>query len=321
MPNSPAQRNTKALKELAAIDQLLVAGIKQGPAQKKRAMIKVLQLVPAWTRRDCWQRIRHLRRTGFAGLTEGHPKRGRSAGETGPLRRPLAMPWAPAHYDKLLNLAGYEPVNKIAHRLGRSERSVRFRLGALGMSAKVTDGWSLRTLQTTLRVRRTSLRQFIGIGMLRVRDPRVSRSSLATFCDKNHPSLDSSAVDRVTAVLAKGEEGYTWERAASLLGVTVAQVQGWISAGQLRVLDTFVTDKAFGEFCKNHGGKINTALMDPQTARWLISEYGVPTHAGKSPSVSRARKQALVIRACRCGRRIAGNAYFRHIKSCLHCAP
>jgi hypothetical protein len=52
-------------------------------------------------------------------------------------------------------------------------------------------------------------------------------------------------------------------------------VQSWISDGQLRVVDTFVTDRAFAEFCKKYGGEINTMLMDPATAKWLVKEYGV----------------------------------------------
>ena len=121
------------------------------------------------------------------------------------------------------------------------------------MSARVTDAWSLRALWKMLRVRPSRLRYFIGNGILRVRDARISASSLAAFCDKNRPSLAPSTLERVTAALAKGEEGYTWERAADLLGVTVAQVQSWISAGQLRLVDTFVTDRSFEEFCKKHG--------------------------------------------------------------------
>ena len=107
-----------------------------------------------------------------------------------------------------------------------------------------------------------------------------------------------------------------WERAADLIGVTVAQVQSWISDGQLRVVDTFVTDRAFEEFCKRNGGEINTTLMDPATAKWLVKEYGVPTPASEDLAVCRARKHALTIRTCKCGKRIAGNVYFKHIKSC-----
>ena len=216
----------------------------------------------------------------------------------------------------MLNWAGYEPVKKIAQRLGRSARAVRFRLGALGISARVTDGWSLRALRKMLHVSPARLRYLIGNGMLRVRDPRVSTSSLAVFCDKNRASLEPSVRDRVAAALLKGEDGYMWERAADLIGVTVAQVQSWICAGQLRVVDTFVTDRSFEEFCKKHGGEINTTLMDPATAKWLVKEYGVPDSASKDRAVSRAQKHALTIRTCKCGKKIAGNVYFKHIKSC-----
>src|SRR5271157_5521439 len=261
---------------LPELDRLLIAGIKHGPAQKKDAIKKILQLVPGGTREDCWQRIRDLRKSPeFAGSAEGHSNKAKNPGETRPVRRPPSTPWTPAHDDKLLKLAGYETVNKIAQRLGRSERAVRCRLGALGISGKVTDGWSLRTLQTTLRVSRSSLRQFIGKGMLKVRDPRISASSLAALCDKIRASLDPSAIKRIAAALANGNEAYSWERAANLLGVPVPQVQAWISAGQLRVVDTFVTDRSFEEFCKKHGDEINTALIDPPTAKWLVREYGV----------------------------------------------
>ena len=317
MPKAPGQKGNKPGKQLAAIDRLLIAGIKQGPAKKRDAINRILQLVPGWTREDCWQRIRHLRKSPeLAGPAEAHSSKAKSPRETRPVRRPRAMPWTPADDDKLLKLAGYETVNKIAQRLGRSERAVRCRLGALGISGKVTDGWSLRTLQATLRVRRPRLRQLIGMGMLKVRDPRISASSLAVLCDKIRTSLDPSTIKRITAALANGNEAYSWERAANLLGVPVPQVQAWISAGQLRVVDTFVTDRSFEEFCKKHGDEINTTLMDPPTAKWLVNEYGASEIATKSGSVSRARKHALVIRTCSCGRKIAGNPYFQHVRAC-----
>ena len=72
-------------------------------------------------------------------------------------------------------------------------------------------------------------------------------------------SLESSTTERIAAALASGDDAYSWERTANLLGVPVAQVQVWISAGQLRVLDAFVTDRAFEEFCKKHGEEIYMA--------------------------------------------------------------
>ena len=64
MPSAPGRKGNKPSKQLAAIDQLLIAGIKSlGPAKKREAINKVLELVPDWTRGDCWQRIRDLRKT------------------------------------------------------------------------------------------------------------------------------------------------------------------------------------------------------------------------------------------------------------------
>ena len=304
-------------KQRAAIDQLLIAGINLGPAKKRDAINRVLELFPEWTRGDCWWRIKQLRRNAKrAALEQRYPAKAKKSGKAAAARRPASRPWTPVDDDRLLNLAGYEPVKRIAQRLDRSVRAVRFRMAALGISARVTDAWSLRALWKMLRVRPSRLSYFIGNGLLKVRDARISASSLAAFCDRNRPSLAPSTLERVTAALVKGAEGYTWERAADLLGVTVAQIQTSISAGQLRLVDTFVTDRSFEEFCKKHGDRINMTLIDPATAKWLVSEYGVSQSATDGTTVSRVQKHALVIRACHCGRKIAGNAYFRHVRTC-----
>jgi hypothetical protein len=321
MPRAQGRTGNKASKQLAAIDQLLIAAIRQGPAKKRDAINRILELVPGWTREDCWERIRHLRKTReFAGTAEDPPNKANGPGAKGPVRRRASTspsgPWTPAHDDKLFQLAGYEPVKKIARRLGRSERAVRCRLAALGISAKVTDGWSLRGLRKMLRVDQARLTYLIGTGMLRVRDPRISASSLAVLCDNIRASLHPSTIERIAADLANGDDAYSWDRAADLLGVSVAQIQAWISAGQLRVVDTFVTDRSFEEFCKNHGKELKASLIDPPTAKWLASEYGVSEVAANGGSISRARKHALVIRTCKCGKQIAGNPYFRHLRVC-----
>ena len=306
-----------AAKRLAAIDQLLTAGIKLGPAKKRDAIEKILELVPGWTREDCWRRIKELRKTPeCARVAECHPKRAESSEETSPVERSPSMPWTPEDDDNLFKLAGSEPVKKIAQRLGRTERAIRFRLGALGMSAKVTDGWSMRELRKMLRVSPARLRYLVGNAMLRVRDPRITVRSLAVLCDKISISLDSSTIERIAAAVANGDDAYSWDRAANLLGLPGAQIQAWISAGQLRVVDPFVTDRSFEEFCKNHGEELKASLIDAPTAKWLVSEYGVSEVAANDGSVSRARKHALVIRTCTCGRQIAGNPYFRHLRVC-----
>jgi hypothetical protein len=308
-------RNQPAINPrlLPAIDQLLIAGIKLGPRKKHEAINKILQLVPEWKRGDCWRRIRQLRRTS-ALATPNAIQDSEQPGTNGSSHRPFSRPWLPEDDDKLLDWAGYEPVNKIAQRLGRSVRAVRFRLGALGMSARVKDGWSQRGLRKLLRVSRARLRYLVASGMLRVRDPRITASSLAVFCERNIQAIDTSAIHMPKHAIAE-EEAYPWKRAAKLLAITVENVQNLISAGQLKLMDTFVTDRSFEDFCRKRGSEINMALIDPATKKWLMSEYGV-SETADSKILPRAQKHALVIRECRCGRKIAGNVYFRHVRHC-----
>jgi hypothetical protein len=300
---------------LPVIDRVLVAGLKLGPAGKHDAINKVLQLVPEWKRGDCWRRIRQLRRRpAFARLPSHSPHKPlEESKREWPVPRQHSRPWTAEDDDRLLNWAGYEPVTKIALRLGRSVRAVRFRLGALGMSARVSDGWSQRELRKLLRVSPAKLRYLIGTGMLRVRDPRVTTRSMLALCSSNGLSLDHSALERITAMLSK-LDACPWERAANLLGIAVEQLQAFICKGKLKVLDLFVTDRSFEEFCRKHGDQINVALIDPATAKWLRDEYGVSNRNDRT--VSRAQRHALVVRTCRCGRKIAGNIYFKHVKHC-----
>lgn len=320
MSNLVQQGRNRAEMRLAAIDQLLVAGIKQGPAKKKEAINKILQFVPQWTRGDCWQRIRYLRKTNELSAFITQQASNNFGRKDHRVRQRPLTPWTSADDDKLLNLAGYEPVKKIAQRLGRSERAVRFRLAALGMSAKVTDGFSQRALRNMLRVSPTRLRYLIGNGMLRVRDSRISAISLAVFCDRTQTSLDAASADAIAAALVDENGPYSWERVANLLGVPETQVQAWISTGQLRVVDPFVTDRAFEDFCKKFGHELKASLIDPPIAKWLVKEYGAAELAPNTSTASRAQKHALVVRSCHCGRKIAGNAYFRHVRSCQSAA-
>ena len=307
--------SNKKLPWLPQFDRMLIAGIKHGPAVKKDAINKIIHLAPQWTRGDCWRRIRQLRKTQGLGHVAKHRRRDGGSRSSTADRRPPG-PWTSADDDKLLNLAGYEPVIKIAQRLGRSVQAVRYRLGALGMSARVTDGWSLRALRKLLRAGPSRLRYLVGHGILRVRDPRVTSGSLAAHCEKNSAFLEAAALERTAAVLASSEDAFSWERTADLLGLNLAQIQELIFSGQLKLVDWFVTDRSFEDFCKKHGTEINLALLDPATAKWLRNEYGVEDVALNTADISRAQKHALIIRTCVCGRQIAGNPYFRHIRKC-----
>ena len=301
-------------KLLPAIDRLLIAGLRIGPRGKSAAINKVLQLVPEWTRGDCWHRLRQLRRLPEFSSASAAGVDAAQAAE--PRHRGATRAWTTADDDRLLNWAGYEPVKKIALRLGRSEHAVRFRMTALGMSARVTDGWSLRSLRKLLRVSPKRIRFLIGTGSLRVRDPRVTAGSFVNFFESQRATLDSGADGRLRGAQEKSEEGYSVERAAAIVGVEIERIQSLICAGTLKLVDPFVTDRQFEEFCKKHGNEINLSLLDPATRKWLINEYGVPQPQSNSALATRAQKHALTVRACKCGKKIAGNAYFRHLKSC-----
>jgi hypothetical protein len=318
MSASPAGKNVQPKinpRFLPVIDRVLIAGLKLGPAGKHEAINKVLQLVPEWKRGDCWRRIRQLRRISVVAGVQSQSSEPRTAQPNNRDRvsGQRSRPWNSEEDDRLLNWAGYEPVAKIALRLGRSVRAVRFRLGALGVSARVSDGWSQRELRKLLRVSPAKLRHFIGTGMLRVRDPRVTTGSMLALCNNNGLSLDHGALEKITATVAK-LGACPWERAADLLGIAVEQLQTLICKGKLKVLDPFVTDRSFEEFCRKYGDQINMSLIDLATTKWLVEEYGAPKSAGRL--VSRAQKHALVIRKCKCGRKITGNIYFKHVKHC-----
>ena len=298
---------------LPAIDQLLIAGIKLGPNKKRQAINKILQLVPDWKRGDCWRRIRQLRRTS-ALATPNTIQDAKEPGNNVSSYRAISRPWLPEDYDKLLDWAGYEPASKIAQRLRRSVRAVRFRLGALGMSARVKDGWSQRGLRKLLRASRARLRYLVASGMLRVRDPRITSTSLAAWFQRSHPGTDHVAI-RIPETAIAENGGYSWKRAAKALDVQIEDVQNLIAAGQLKLMDTFVTDRSFEDFCRKHGNEINMTLIDPGTRKWLMTEYGV-SETADGKIVPRAQKHALVVRECKCGRKIAGNVYFRHVRHC-----
>ena len=109
MPNASGRKGNPDGKRLAAIDQLLMAGMKLGPAKKQEAVNKVLALVPEWTRLDCWQRIRRLRRISELGPQERDRYKAKKSEKTGPIPRSSRARWTLADDDRLLKAQARHP--------------------------------------------------------------------------------------------------------------------------------------------------------------------------------------------------------------------
>jgi len=213
------------------------------------------------TKTDAIKTVRELY-PGLAGYVVSRFARSQGwiEAEQGSRQKDDRRPWTREEEQELFARAGYEPVKAIAQKLNRSEQSVRFRLKGRAISARVTDGWSLRRIQQTLHVSYRRLQRLIGNGFLRVRDPRVSAVSLEEFCLEHRTVAQPGLEEKTAAGLCNDIEGYSWGRVAKLLGVTTVEVRKWVADGELKVMDSSVTDRAFETFCRQHSSELNLAL-------------------------------------------------------------
>lgn len=347
---------------LPEMDRILLVGMRHGQQGVREATNRVLSLRAGLTRADCWKRLRLLRENAngnhppprnwpseikqllregyrdggekkrqalkavrdlYPGLPSNSPSRfARRQGWLSTLTQIRHRPWTDYEERKLWELAGYETAAKIGERLGRSEGAVRYRLKSLGLSVKVKDGWSFRSLQEMLHVGPSKLRRFIADGLLRVRDPRITTESVSVLLDRRiatainitgpHPSVET-----VHKSNGKAPKVYSWSSAAKLLGTDVGQIRNWIVTGELKIVDGFVTERAFQEFCQKHGVELNSLLLGREVWDWLVEGYSLRSAAESSAHLRGNEKHALITRRCpKCKRPIRGNVFFRHVKNC-----
>ena len=309
-PRTPGRRR---IPWSAEDDQLLRSGYESRSSKEKREVIReVLKRHPDWPPSTIWKRARRL------GLTLQNSIRRKQ----GRRRR-----WSKVNDRQLLNLAGELKASAIATILHRSERAVRCRLAWLGERARVhSDGYARRSLAEELHLGRRTVQRFIVEGLLEVRDPRITRQSIAELKSsgirlQNGNAMDTAPAPDGSSLLPEqhSRAKQFWARAAAKLNVSLATVERLLVRGTLKLCDPRITEASFTNFCRNYGALIQNEFLNQETRAWLRNSMQLNREAGKDVAkrLAPAREHALVVRKCdKCGRTIRGNVFFKHSKNC-----
>jgi hypothetical protein len=314
-------------------DELLRRGYGPGAAQKRAVIQELLKRHPEWPSCTIWKRASKL------GLVVHKTRRG----EEYRLQR-----WSEADDRKLLSLAGEKRIEVIAKLLHRSTPAIRCRLAWLGKKTRVHyDGYARRALAEELHMGRHTIQRLIAEGFLEVRDPRITRKSIAQLfrsgvlqsvqpngadpIRSSAQSLQPAVVDEdsihaspipdtalITSV-AISRAKRLWAEVAHNLNVDDKVVEKWVAQGSLRLHDPRITEQSLRRFCREHGALIRDEFLNRETRAWLRTSMDWNRSAGKdiAETLAAPRRHALVVRKCaKCGRDIRGNAFFRHRKEC-----
>jgi hypothetical protein len=314
-------------------EKILCEGYQNGWREKREAVRELLRRHPEWRPHAIWKHAAKL------GLVQKIGKRGQE-------RSHLA--WSKEDGGILLDLAGYKTARVIARMLHRSEASVRSHLCILGKSSRVhLEGFSRHALAVDLHLSSSTIQRLIIQGFLEVRDPRITRDSLdrlsrsgglsamqgsstarSDICtialdrdEKVAGASTSMARDTThgTATSSHHSRGKrAWAEVAKSLGVPLAIVEQFIVRGVLKLYDPTISERSLRTFCRRYGSMINSDALNRETRDWLQSTMDFVPHAGESVAqrLKPLRKHAEVVRRCKCGRTIRGNAFFRHAKRC-----
>jgi hypothetical protein len=117
---------------------------------------------------------------------------------------------------------------------------------------------------------------------------------------------------------AKFQDGYTQYELAQALHVSPRKVRQWIHLGWLILYQGRVKDRSLERFLKEHSDEFDAVRLEKDFRLWL-RDLGLREVATHSRQWLRTRKQSLKEHVCdRCGRRVRGNAFHRHLKACAN---
>ena len=210
-----------------SLQQILVAGIRNGRRGERCAIGAVLRLDPALRVEVVRARIRYLRelrgkggqkgvRFGWTPQLEkemqevfehsgldaaisaleaavGWPRdailrKARKLGLTE--RKANRTPWSDTDLAFLTHYIQHSSVRFIASELGRTEKAVWRKIEYLGLAGKCGEGYTVRALRTALRVRHSTLKQWFAQGLIKKgEDGRIPERSLVSFFSKHRDKL------------------------------------------------------------------------------------------------------------------------------------
>jgi len=115
---------------------------------------------------------------------------------------------------------------------------------------------------------------------------------------------------------AKFQDGYTQTELAEALHVSPRKVRGWVRLGWLTLYQDRIKDRSLVRFLEGHSDEIDAKRLESDVRLWLL-DLGFHEDATHSVRWFRDRKQSMRVRICeRCGRKVHGNAFYRHLKAC-----
>jgi len=218
-------------------------------------------------------------------------------------------PWTSEDEERLLREIGDLSVAALADALGRSPDAVRSKLHRCGMNPSlIRDGLSQRALAREVGSGRGTIRSWKDKGYFNLDETRVASGSLYRLC------LERG----IEAGPLEAKESYSQTEAAEILGVSERTVRRLIQSQNLREARGRIRDEEIIDVCRRADTPIDhAAVRDTGIREWLFHEAGL-VRPRRSRKWFGVRRHLSAVHACeRCGLRIRGNAYYRHVKFCL----